>query len=91
MAAKAEISWRRTDAEGNRFQVYAHHVGRRWLFYIRQRRYAQWQPLEHPPLEDWLALLDSIRRRVARRLLPPDEIDRVRQMIREQFPDTEIE
>jgi hypothetical protein len=87
MAAKAEISWKRQNAEGERFEVYAHHVGREWRFYIRQRRYENWQPLENPPLEDWLELLDSIRRRVARRLLRPEEIERVEKSIREKFPE----
>lgn len=88
--AKAEISWKRTTDEGETFQVYAHHVGNRWKFYIRQRRYEQWQTLESPPLEDWLALLDAVRRRVARRLLRPEEIQRVRKSIRELFPEAEV-
>jgi hypothetical protein len=83
MSAKAEISWKRTDDAGERVQVYAHHVGNRWLFYWRHRRYDQWQPLEFPPLEDWLALLDSVRRRAQRRLLRPEEIGCIEKRIRE--------
>jgi len=90
MAAKAEISWKRTTPEGERLQVYAHHVGKEWRFYIRQRRYENWAPVEQPCLEDWLELLDGIRRRVARRRLPPDEANRVTKTIRELFPDAEI-
>ena len=88
--AKAEIAWKRQTSEGEIFQVYAHHVGNRWNFYIRQRRYDQWQALENPPLEDWLALLDAVRRRVARRLLRPEEIQRVEKTIRELFPEAEV-
>ena len=86
--AKAEISWKRINDEGDTFQVYAQHVGNRWKFYIRQRRYDQWQAMQEPPLEDWLALLDAVRRRVARRLLRPEEIQRVEKTIRELFPES---
>jgi predicted carbohydrate-binding protein with CBM5 and CBM33 domain len=88
--AKAEISWKRRSEEGERFQVYAHHVGNRWNFYIRQRRYDPWEALEDPPLEDWLELLDAVRRRVARRLLRPEEAGRVEKVIRELFPEAEV-
>ena len=88
---KAEISWRRETAEGEKLQVYAQHVGREWKFFAREKRFDQWQAVEEPPLEDWLALLDSIRRRVNRRLLPPAEEERVRQRIRERFPEAKTE
>ena len=91
MAAKAEISWRRRTDEGERLEIYAHHFGKRWNFYVRTRRYEQWQPLEHPPLEDWLELLDAVRRRVARRLLRPEEVERVQKTIRENFPEAELD
>ncbi len=89
--AKAEISWRRTTEEGVRLQVYARHVGKDWRFFVREQRYDQWQAQEEPPLEDWLALLDAIRRRIARRLLRPEEEGRVAKTIRERFPDAEFE
>ena len=88
---KAEISWRRITAEGVRLQVYAQHVGRRWLFFARERRYDQWQPVEEPPLEDWLELLDSVQRRISRRLLRPEEEAKVKQSIRERFPEAILE
>jgi hypothetical protein len=88
--AKAEISWVRTTEEGEKFQVYAHHVGDRWNFYIRQRRFEQWQELKQPPLEDWLELLDAVRRRVQRRRLRPEEIQGVEKTIRERFPEADI-
>jgi len=89
--AKAEISWRRVTAEGEQRQVYAQHVGREWKFFAREKRFDQWQAVTEPPLEDWLALLDSIRRRVNRRLLPPVEEERVRRQIRERFPEAETD
>ena len=89
--AKAEISWKRVTADGVRLQVYAHHVGHEWLFFARDRRFDQWQAVADPPLEDWLELLDAIQRRINRRLLRPEEEARVRNSIRERFPETELD
>jgi hypothetical protein len=85
---KAEISWKRATAEGQKLQCYAQHVGKRWVFYRRGKRYDRWQWVKDPPKEDWLALLDSVRRRINRRLLRPEEEARVCQAILEQFPGT---
>jgi len=60
------------------------------MFYVRERRYDRWEPLADPSLEDWLALLDGVERRVGRRLLRPEEVDRVRRAILERFPEAEI-
>ena len=89
--AKAEISWKRVAAEGVRLQVYARHVGRDWRFFAREGRYEQWQAIKEPPLEDWLELLDAVRRRINRRLLRPEEEARVERSIRERFPEAELE
>jgi len=89
--AKAEISWKRITAEGIRLQVYARHVGRDWRFFARERRYDQWQAIADPPLEDWLELLDSVQRRINRRLLRPEEEARVKKSIRERFPEAGLE
>ncbi len=88
--AKAEISWKRTNEEGERVQVYAHHVGNRWIFYAREKRFDQWQEQADPPLEDWLELLDGVRRRISRRLVRPEEEHRVLNSIKQRFPDIEI-
>jgi len=88
--AKAEISWKRVSDEGIPLQVYAQHVGRDWRFFARERRYDQWQAIPDPPLDDWLELLDAVRRRINRRLLRPEEEERVKQTIRERFPDAEF-
>jgi hypothetical protein len=89
--AKAEISWKRVTEEGVRIQVYARHVGRDWRFFARERRYDQWQAIKEPPLEDWLELLDSVRRRINRRLLRPEEEGRVARSILERFPDAKFD
>ncbi|HVR36320.1 MAG TPA: hypothetical protein VMS21_10775 [Methylomirabilota bacterium] len=88
--AKAEISWKGRTAEGVRRQVYARRVGREWRFYVREKRYDCWEAMPEPPLEDWLELLDGVRRRVARRLLTPGEEDRLLKRIRERFPEAGV-
>lgn len=90
MSAKAEISWKRQTPEGPRLQVYARHVGGQWRFFVRERRYERWEPLPQPPLEDWLELLEAVRRRVARRRLQPEDEARVKRRIRELFPEVEF-
>ena len=89
--AKAEISWTRKTEEGIKREVYAHHVGNRWIFYGREKRYDQWQRMDKPPLEDWLCLLDAVRRRIARRLQRPEEEDRLKKTIGEKFPEADLE
>jgi hypothetical protein len=89
--AKAEISWKRENAKGVRLQVYAHHVGDQWVFYARERRYDRWEEVADPPLDDWLELLDGVQRRIARRLVRPEEEARVKKSIRERFPEAVLE
>ena len=85
---KAEISWKRTTPEGQTLQCYAQHVGKQWIFYRREKRFDQWAAVEYPPLEDWLALLDSVQRRINRQLLRPETEGRLRKIILERFPGT---
>ena len=89
--AKAEISWKRLDADGEKVQVYARRVGGRWLFHARHRRYDRWEAQPEPLLEDWLLLLEALHRFVARRRFPPAEIERVKQAVRERFPEVVFE
>jgi hypothetical protein len=89
--AKAEISWRRVTEAGIRLQFYAQHVGGDWRFFARERRYDQWQAIKDPPLEDWLALLDSVHRRINRRLLRPEEVARVKKSISERYPEAKLD
>ena len=87
MGVKAEISWKGRTADGFRREVYARRVGGEWKFYARAKRFEQWKPLEHPPLEDWQELLEAVRRRIARRLQRPEEESRLKKVIRELFPE----
>jgi hypothetical protein len=88
--AKAEISWKRVTEDGEKLQVYAHHVGDRWIFYQRGKRFDEWEQNDEPPLDDWFELLDGVRRRISRRLVRPEEEARVIKRIRELFPEVEI-
>ena len=87
---KAEVSWKRETADGQKLQVSAQRVSRDWRFFARARRFDQWQPVPEPPLEDWLLLLDAVQRMVTRRRLQPDHEERLRRRIRERFPEVEI-
>jgi hypothetical protein len=90
MASKTEISWKRRTEEGERVEVYAKRVGDQWKFFMRDRRYDQWQAVAEPPLEDWLELLDGVRRRINRRLQRPEEEARIEKEIHERFPETKL-
>lgn len=90
MANKSEIGWKRTTEDGEKIQVFARRVGGEWFFFVRSRRYEQWQAVKSPPLEDWLALLDGVQRRIVRRLFPPEEAEKIKQIIRNKFPDFEF-
>ena len=87
---KAEISWKRVTDEGEKLQVYAQHVGKDWLFFHREKRFDQWQPVKNPPLEDWLHLLDAVQRYVTRRRYQPADEAEIRRMILERYPDAQI-
>jgi hypothetical protein len=89
--AKAEIGWKRVTDEGVPVQVYVQRVGREWLFFAREKRFDEWQAIEDPPLEDWLALLDAVQRRINRRLLRPEEEAKVKKSIRERFPEADVD
>ena len=87
---KAEVSWKRVTEDGVKLQVYAQRVSRDWRFFVREKRFEQWQPVADPPLEDWMELLDAVQRLITRRRLQPDDEDRLRQRIRERFPDVDV-
>lgn len=80
--------------DGVKRHVFAQKVGKDWKFFERPRRKGrdiEWQELPHPPLLDWLELLDSLERRTARDLHPPKQVERLRQMIRDRFPEHRFE
>jgi hypothetical protein len=87
---KAEISWKRITDEGVKLQVYAQHVKRDWKFYQREKRFDNWQPVENPPLEDWMLLLDAVQRLITRRRYQPDDEVRLRKQIREHYPEADV-
>jgi hypothetical protein len=87
---RTEINWRRRSPDGEPVQVRANQIGDQWHFFIRGARYDQWQPHATPPLEDWLALLDGLRRRQGRGAVRAADVTRLERSIRERFPDAEI-
>ena len=89
MGVKAEITWKRLTPEGERYEVNARRSGKEWKFFHRQHRFEIWGRFDDPPLEDWLELLDGIRRRIARQLLRPEEETRLRKVIHERFPEAD--
>lgn len=90
MGAKGEIGWKRLDDDGVKVKITAQPNRNKWRFYYQYRRNEHWEELPHPSLEDWQNLLDSVRRRVSRRLLPPDAEKNVLSLIRSNYPDAEI-
>jgi hypothetical protein len=90
MANKAQIGWERRQADGSKLEVYALHTGGQYRFFARGKRYDDWQPVKAPPLEDWLALLDAVQRRVQRRKMMPDDEAKLVSAIRERFPEAEV-
>lgn len=89
MGNRTEIAWfRRVD--GDKVDVRARPMGDVWVFASRVGRGNMWQPLEKPTLEDWLQLLDGVRRRIGRHRKQPEEEKRLVMLIREQFPDADV-
>ena len=76
--------------DGAKLQVNAQRVGGEWLFFHREKRFDQWQPVKEPPLEDWMELLDAVQRLITRRRLQPVHEERVRRRIRERFPEAGV-
>jgi hypothetical protein len=88
---KVEITWHRKNEEGVRLEINARRAGSQWQFYERERRFDQWQRVSQPPLEDWLALLDGVERRIQRRLLRPESAAQLRKLILEQYPEANFD
>ena len=86
VASKGDMGWKRLDEDGQSLQIRAKKVGDRWLFQIRGKRFDDWHDHGAPPLEDWLELLDAVRRRIQRNLIPEIEEEYLMKTIREQFP-----
>ncbi|MGA0408476.1 MAG: hypothetical protein ACO3PR_10340 [Limisphaerales bacterium] len=88
--AKGEISWKGTFEDGRKRQAYAKKVGNQWRFHEREKRYDSWESVPHPSLDDWLCLMDGVDRRVHRRLLQPQDAQRLRATIKERFPEVDL-
>lgn len=86
---RAEIIWKRRSPEGETVHVKARHFGNQWQFSVRGARYEQWREIEKPPLEDWLTLLDGVRRRLGRGAVRAAEVTQIERTIRERFPGAE--
>lgn len=85
---KVEISWKDRNEDGVRRELNVRKSGDQWQFYIREKRYDQWEYFADPSLDDWLKLLDGIQRRISRRLLKPEEEKRVKRTILARHPGT---
>ena len=90
MPGRGEISWKTRTPEGARREVSARRKGQTWTFFVRERRFERWEPLTDPALEDWLQLLDGVKRRVPGRLYDPDEPTHIRRLIRRYFPEADV-
>ena len=90
MGAKTEIGWKARGEDGIRRDVYARQIGDRWCFFVREKRFEQWEKMERPLLEDWMELLDAVERRANRRLMEPDEPARLKKIIKEHFPEADV-
>ena len=88
--AKGEVSWKGMFEDGRKRQVYAKKVGNDWRFYEREKRYDEWDPLPKPPFDDWMQLMDGVDRRVSRRLLQPQDAQKLRQKIKELYPEADV-
>ena len=53
----------------------------------RERRFENWEIYSDPAFDDWLELLDGVRRRIPRRKMEPADEQRLVRTIREKFPD----
>lgn len=90
MSAKTEVGWTTPGPDGVKRHVSAHKFGGVWIFHERPKRKGKdihWKEIKTPTLNDWLDLLESLERRAARDLTPPDQVDAVRNRIRECYPE----
>ena len=81
----------RKTEDGIRYEISCRRFGGEWLFYQQFKRGEDWELIKQPPLEDWLELLDTVRRRINRRLLRPEEETSVKKMIYDRFPGTKLD
>ena len=68
-------------------EFYARNERGIWKFFQRERRFENWEIYSDPAFDDWLELLDGVRRRIPRRKMEPADEQRLVRTIREKFPD----
>ena len=90
MSKKAEIGWERRLEDGSKLEVYVHHTGGQYRFFARPKRFEQWAAVPEPPIEDWMELLDAVRRRVTRRKMMPKDEEQLLRVIKERFPEVQL-
>jgi len=91
MAIKSEVGWTRKSEDGVKYEISCRRYGGEWLFFQQFKRGEDWELVKNPLLEDWLELLDTVRRRINRRLLRPEEEISVKKMIYDRFPGTKLD
>ncbi|MBM3830440.1 MAG: hypothetical protein FJ406_07890 [Verrucomicrobia bacterium] len=91
MAIKSEVGWTRKGEDGVKYEISCRRYGGEWLFFQQFKRGEDWELVKNPLLEDWLELLDTVRRRINRRLLRPEEEISVKKMIYDRFPGTKLD
>jgi hypothetical protein len=86
---KAEISWKRSIEGGTKMEVNARRAGGRWIFYIRERRYEQWNALTN---RLWKTGWNAAGCRAAQDCpeIAPSRKLRVKKSISELFPGTDF-
>lgn len=84
--AKGEIGWKRVDEFGVKLQVYSKRVRGKWTFFVRERRFDNWEPLNDPTIEDWGELINAAQRRIGRGMMPPKEHGKLIEQLREEMP-----
>lgn len=89
MGNRTEIAWTKV-VDGVKHDVRARRTGDSWDFATRVGRGDQWQPIARPTLEEWLQLLDGVRRRVGRQRAQPAEERQLVRMIRAQYPGADL-
>ena len=85
-----EITWTRETEDGEKLHICARSRGDHWVFSSRMRRFDTWRKVAHPLLEDWLVLLDGVRRRGGRYRFDPRDEARLIAHIRRLFPQARI-
>ena len=68
-------------------EYYARNERGVWKFFQRERRFEKWESYAEPEFDDWLELLDGVRRRIPRRKMEPADEQRLVRTIKEKFPD----